>query len=266
MESAIVPKASMLADWALARGLTHLTAGEVATALSVPEEQVRIRLRVPAQRGEWVSPMHGLWIPVPPEFRAWGAPPGIEIVAAMMAHADARYYVGWLAAAELHGAAHQAPQVFQVATSRRLRWRRVGRTRFEFFTRSAVERVPVESRSTRTGVVRVSTLHTTLLDVATDVRAAAGMNNAATVVVELAEQAGFNAGTLVEVAREYPAATLQRIGWLLGRFGDTDLGPIEEAIRNRRAGQARLDPTRPLVGPLDDRWNVRLNTTVEPDL
>ncbi|WP_454858892.1 type IV toxin-antitoxin system AbiEi family antitoxin [Promicromonospora soli] len=232
----------------------------------MPEEQVRARLRVPAQRGEWVSPMHELWIPVPAEYRTWGAPPGIEIVASMMAHVDAQYYVGWLAAAELFGAAHQAPQAFQVATSKRLRSRQIGRTRFEFFVRSAVARVQVENRATRTGVVRVSTPPTTMLDLATDVRAAAGMNNAATAIVELAEQEGFDAGTLVEVAREYPAATLQRVGWLLERFGDVDLGPIEEAVRIRRAGQARLDPTQRSVGPFNDRWNVRLNTTVEPDL
>jgi predicted transcriptional regulator of viral defense system len=266
MESARVPKSSMLADWVLARGITHLTTEEVARTLSLPEDQVRARLRVPAQRGEWVSPMRGLWIPVPPEYRTWGAPPGIEIVAAMMAHADSPYYVGWLAAAELHGAAHQAPQVFQVATAKDLRGRQVGRTRFEFFTRSALARVPIESRTTRTGVVRVSTLHTTMLDVATDVRAAAGMNNAATVVLELAEQDGFNAGALVEVAREYPAATLQRVGWLLEHFGEMDLRMIEDAVRDRHVGQARLDPTRRLVGQLDSRWNVRLNTTVEPDL
>jgi predicted transcriptional regulator of viral defense system len=256
----------MLADWALARGIAHLTADEIAAILSLPVAQVRVRLRAPAQRGEWVSPMKGLWIPVPPEYRMWGAPPGIEIVAAMMAYTSVQYYVGWLAAAELHGAAHQAPQVFQVATSNDVRGRQVGRTRFEFFTRSALARVPVESRATRTGPVQVSTLHATMLDVATDVGVAAGMNNAATVVVELAEQDGFDAGTLVEVAREYPAATLQRIGSLLERFSDVDLGPIEDAVRNRHFGQARLDPSRRMVGPLDNRWNVRLNTTVEPDL
>ncbi len=210
--------------------------------------------------------MRGLWIPVPPEYRTWGAPPGAEIVAAMMEYADVRYYVGWLAAAELHGATHQAPQVFQVATSKDLRERQVGRTRFEFFTRSAVSRVPIEHRTVRTGVVQVSTVHTTMLDIAVDVRVAAGMDNAATVIVELAEQDGFDAGTLVEVAREYPAAALQRIGWLLQRFGDVALGPVEEAVRERRGGQARLDPTRGKVGSLDARWNIRLNTTVEPDL
>ena len=261
-----LPKASTLADWALARGITHLTADEVAKTLDVPVAQVRTRLRAPAQRGEWVSPMHGLWIPIPPEYRTWGAPPGIEIVAAMMAHANAQYYVGWLGAAELHGAAHQAPQVFQVATSKDLRGRQVGRTRFEFFTRSAVTRVPTEHRAVRTGVVQVSTVHTTMLDIAADVHVAAGMDNAATVIVELAEQNSFDTGTLVEVAREYPVAVLQRIGWLLERFGDVALGPVEEAVRERRGGQARLDPNRAKVGPLDDRWNIRLNATVEPDL
>lgn len=256
----------MLADWALARGVTHLTTEDVAATLSLPTDQVRVRLRAPARRGEWVSPMHGLWIPVPPEYRTWGAPPGVEIVAAMMAHADAQYYVGWLTAAELHGAAHQAPQVFQVATSRDIRARQVGRTRFEFFTRSALARIPAESRTTRTGVVHVSSVCTTMLDVGTDVRAAGGLNNAATVILELAEHHDFNGGTLVELAREYPAAALQRIGWLLEQFSEVDLDQIEDAVQRRHAGQARLDPARRLVGPLDGRWNTRLNTTVEPDL
>lgn len=38
----------------------------------------------------------------------------------MMAHLGRDYYLGWLSAAEMYGAAHQRPQVLQVAVDRHL--------------------------------------------------------------------------------------------------------------------------------------------------
>jgi hypothetical protein len=67
--------------------------------------------------------------PVAPEFRTWDGPPATEFIASLTAHLDIAYYVGWLAASSLHGAAHQAPQVTHVATSGMVRARQIGRAR-----------------------------------------------------------------------------------------------------------------------------------------
>ena len=67
-------------------------------------------------------------MPVAPQYRTWGAPPPAELVDTLMAHLDREYYVGWLSASELLGAAHQRPQVFQVAVDASIAARRIGWT------------------------------------------------------------------------------------------------------------------------------------------
>ena len=257
-------RAPELADWLLSRGVSSLSTAEVAGYLGVPEDQVRRRLHAPRRRGQWVTPAHGMWIPVPLEYRTWGAPPGIEIVDALMDHLHTDYYVGWLSAAELHGAAHQAPQVFQVATSRHIRARQVGRTRFEFQIRSGLSESPTVTFPTRSGTARVSTPEQTMFDVASDVALSGGMDNVATVVIELAEHDDFDVARLVELAPHFPAASARRIGWILGSLAEVDrLDVLREAIATRAVTASILDPFSPDEGPLDQTWQLRINRDVD---
>lgn len=258
-------RAPEAADWALAHGLASMTGTELAHILGIPEGQVRQRLHAPARRGEWVMPVRGLWVPVPPEFRTWGGPPGIELIDAMMQHLGADYYVGWLTAAALHGAAHQAPQVFQVAVSREIRNRTMGRTRFAFAQRD-VAAIPSVEHPTRSGVARVSTVAATAFDVASDVRLAGGIDNAATVILELAELEPFAIMDVATLAPRFPTAAGRRLGWVLARFaGRDDLGPLHAAVRDASSAPSRLDPSQPANGPVDDEWKLYLNRDVEPD-
>jgi predicted transcriptional regulator of viral defense system len=56
--------------------------------------------------------------------------------------------VALLSAAELHGAAHQAPQVFQVMVDRHVRDRGVGRARLRFFASTHVAQgTPTDPRA-----------------------------------------------------------------------------------------------------------------------
>jgi hypothetical protein len=68
-----------------------------------------------------------------------------------MAFLSRRCYVALLSAAELHGPAHQAPQVFQVMVDRHVRDRHVGRARLRFFAGTHVAQAPVERRNVPTG-------------------------------------------------------------------------------------------------------------------
>ncbi len=257
-------RAPELADWALAHGRASLTGTEIAQILDVPEDQVRRRLHAPARRNEWVTPTRGLWIPVPPEYRTWGASPGIEIIDAMMRHRGIRYYVGWLSAAALYGAGHQAPQVFQVAVDRQMRDRIVGRTRFVFAQRD-IDRVPALDHPTRSGSARVSTVAATMLDVADDVERAGDIDNVATVILELAEHESFDVSDLSRLASLFPAAAGRRVGRLLEHNqwnGDLDLEPLRQAVRDAVPSPSRLDPASPDRGFLDPTWMVRINADV----
>jgi predicted transcriptional regulator of viral defense system len=210
-------------------------------------------------------PVRGLWVPVPPEFRLWGAPPGIELVEAMMRHLNAAYYVGWLTAAAVHGAAHHSPQVFQVAVDRQVRDREVGRTRFEFAQRD-VARIPTVARPTRSGTALVSSPAATALDVAADVARCGGVDNAATVILELAEAEAFDILDVTELAPRFPAAAGRRVGWILERFaGRDDLDPLRLVAGALAATPSRLDPAGTASGKVDPRWLVHLNRELEPD-
>lgn len=252
----------------LSRGRVASTTAELAQLLGVPDDQVRRRLHAPAQRGEWVMPVRGLWVPVRPEYRTWGAPPGIELIDLMMRHLEAPYYVGWLTAAGVHGAAHQAPQVFQVATDRAIRDRVTGRTRFTFARRMASASIPTIAHPTQAGSARVSTIAATALDIATDVAMSGGLDNAATVIVELAEADGFRIDLVTELASGFPAASVRRVGYVLENFGSQDLD-LENLLASTRSGAtapSRLDPGGPAAGPVDLRWNLYLNREIDPDL
>lgn len=263
-QSAVTP--AHAADWMLARGRSAATTAEMAALLGVVPDLVRVRLRPYAQRGAWVSPARGLWIPVPLEYRLWGAPEGIEIVDTLMRHLDVPYYVGWLSAAAMHGAAHHAPQVFQVAVGRHIRDRTVGRTTFRFAIREHVTTVPTERRTTRSGSAAVSTREVTMLDIATDITRAGGLDNAATVLVELTEE-GFDSAALAKLSALFPATAGRRIGWILENVGERDdLEPLHAVVAARPAAASQLSPTGPTTGNTDHRWALRLNAEVEADI
>ena len=123
-------------------------------------------------------------MPIPPEFRTWGAVPASHFIDPLMRYLGHDYYVGFLSAAEFHGAAHQRPQVFQVVTSGRLRDRAFGRVRIEFTTSSDTAARPVVERNTPTGTMRVASPEVTVLDLVA-YRRGGGISNVATVVGEL---------------------------------------------------------------------------------
>ena len=261
-------RAGEAADWLLARGRGAATLDELAGLLGVPENQVRRRLAAPVRRGEWVSPVKGLWVPVPPEYRTWGAPEGVELVDHMMGYLGVHYYVGWLSAAARWGAAHQAPQEFQVAVDRQVRDRVVGRTRFRFLQRPDRVRLPTMTQRTRYTKVVVSTPEVTAFDAATDVHVCGGIDNVATVILDLDDQdRRLDGAGLAAVAGRFPAASGRRIGHILEAYSDgARLDALREAMAGRAVQPSPLDPSGPASGPVDKNWNLILNHTLEPDV
>ncbi|MEZ4479949.1 MAG: type IV toxin-antitoxin system AbiEi family antitoxin [Dehalococcoidia bacterium] len=260
--------ASELADWLLARGRVAVTSADVAELLKIPIEQVRVRLNQQVRKNRFFSPARGLWIPISPEYRIWGAVPATHFIDQLMQFLERDYYVGWLSAAELHGAAHQRPQVFQVAVSAALAQRDFGRVRLRFVTRSRVNELPRVQVQTPTGHAWVSTPELTALDLVDLPRLSGGLNNATTVIMELAQERGLNPTKLHDAARAFPTATVRRLGYLLARLDtDIDLEPLRSVVASQpRVHDSPLDPRAPLRGDRDQTWNVIVNATVEPDL
>lgn len=256
-------KASDLADWALAHGVGALTTKEVAHLAGVRKEHVPQRMASLKRRNRIFSPARGLWVPVEPQYREWGAPDPMVYIDDLMAYLGSSYRVGWLSAAALHGASHQAPQVFQVAVKRPIRARNLGRSRLEFYVRENVDSM---SLSEKGGHAKVASPGTTMLMLASDENLGGGLNNIATLLVELAEENPNYKDQLLTDACLFPDAALRRVGWLLDEFGEGAPQELARLAATFDSSTSFLSTNSERRGKFDVKWNLILNSEVDPDL
>jgi predicted transcriptional regulator of viral defense system len=120
----------------------------------------------------------------------------------MMAHLVHSYYVCVLSATEVHGFAHQRPQLFQVMSAARLRDRSFGRMHVSFVYSASAASRPVVVRNTPTGVLRVSSLECTILDLVSMPLRSGGLSNIGTVIIEVLDEQRLNVKLLCDAARQ----------------------------------------------------------------
>jgi len=135
---------------------------------------------------------------VPPEYRAAGCPPADWFIDDLMAYLGPPYYVGLLTAAALHGAAHQAPQEFQVVTDHPLPMIEIGRVRIRFVKKAHLRASPTLRVNTQTGQMRVSTPAATAFDLVRYPEHGSFLSNVVTVLHDLVER--LDGGELVRTA------------------------------------------------------------------
>lgn len=212
------------------------------------------------------SPTKGAYVPIPLENRSWGAVPATHFVDPLMKHLSRDYYVGLLSAAELHGVAHQRPQVFQVVTDRQLQPKDFARVRLRFFTSRHAGDRPTLRMNTPTGTVQVATPEVTLLDLVNWQYDSGGISNVSSIAHELVENDNVNTHRLAEAARSYPASASARTGWILEEVapGDLDLSELH-GIAAKRTEVVPLSPGGPAAGAIHHEWNVRVNASFEPE-
>jgi predicted transcriptional regulator of viral defense system len=260
-------KATELAKWLQSRGVSSITTDEVASLLVIPKNQVPQRLAPLKKRGEIVMLAKGLWAPVPPEYLTWGAPPALDIIDALMRYYKVDYYVGWLSAAELLGASHHAPQVFQVAVSRAIREKQIGRSRILFYHRGHIHNIALVKKEQKSGNVPISSKETTMLDIACDVEHVGGIDNAANLIIELCEASSPDLDVINSLSKFYPASALRRLGFLMERFTDViDLRQLSKISSVRTTAVSLLDPQSDNTGFVDKVWRLKINREVNPDI
>ncbi len=260
---------SELADWLMARGRHFITTEDAAKLLGVAPPDVRNSLRRPREAGAILAITKGGWIPVPPEHRSAGAPPPSHFIDALMNHLGHPYYVGFLSAAAMHGAAHQAPMVFQVATPAVLRDRSIGRGRFRFIQRADAGLRETLRKTVPTGRVTISSPEVTVFDLIDSPRLGGGLSNIATVIGELLEDDLLSPEELAKQAVHYPRTVSQRVGYMVETMDKMIDSPINLKLLAavvEHAEPTRLAPHRPRARDRDDRWGIFVNIDIEPDL
>ena len=266
-DQTVSPRA--LSDYLLAHGRPVVTLSEVADLLGVGPKHAASALVRLKKGNQMFSPARGLYVAVPPQYRTWGAVPALDFIDPMMHAIAAAYYVALLSAAQLHGAAHQRPQVFQVMTDHQITDRDFGRVKVRFYQNACTATTPVVLRNTGTGQARVATPAVTAFDLAARPDDGGGLSNVATVIAELAHDGLLTAADIVNLSDLYPSAVARRLGWLLDATeSGVDTDPLARitAARTSPTVMDMLQPGGSRRGHHNQRWRIIENTLVEPDL
>lgn len=249
-----------------ASGRHHFTTAEAVASLGGSVPTVRAALRRLKAKGAIADPHRGFHVIVPPEYRRLGCLPAEQFVPQLMQHLDEVYYVALLSAAELHGAAHQRPQGFQVMVKTSRRALECGAVRVQFVARKDLEHTPVIEKKTPRGPLRVASAEATALELVGYADQCGGLDHVASVLTELVES--VDAQKLVAAAALCPVAWVQRLGYLLDAGAHQKLGDalapfvkehaqvVAPLVRaHRRNGSSRVE-----------RWKLAVNANVETDL
>jgi predicted transcriptional regulator of viral defense system len=215
------------------------------------------------RQGRIFSPARGFYVVVPPEYRSWRVLPAEWFIDGMMRHLRRDYYVGFLSAAALHGASHQAPQTFRLVTDRPLEDRDIERVRLCFTAAAHVTDMPTERRIVHTGYMTVATPETTVADLAWRPGLGGGISNVATILREIDH---LDTERLARIAPLRGRPTCRRLGWLIERVRpDLDTHWLRVVARPLEGEPALLVPGRKR-GHLDRGWGLRINAAVEVDV
>lgn len=249
-----------------AQGRSTFTTEEAVRALGGRVPAVRAALRRLKAKGAIADPHRGFHVIVPPEFRRLGCLPAEHFVPDLMRHLAEPYYVALLSAAAHHGAAHQRPQVLQLMIARSRRRIECGAVQVELIVRHDMTLTPVVEQNTPRGILRIATPEATALELTGYPGHSGGLDNVATVLVDLAEV--IDADALVTEAQRAPLAWVQRLGYLLELVRAHELAScLDSVIAERGPFLVALLPSASMTGaPTDSRWRVAINSSVEPDL
>ena len=203
-----------------ARGRYHFVSADAQSALGVSPAAAKLALNRLSKHKVIASPARGFYVIVPPEYQSLRCLPADQFIPDLMKRLDMSYYAGLLSAAQYHGAAHHRPQEFQVCLATNRRSIQCGAVRVVFIVRKRITEVPVQPFNTPRGTILVSTPEATALDLVGYAQHVGGLDNAATVLSELAEK--IDPEKLAVAARAAPIPWAQRLGYILEIVGGID--------------------------------------------
>ncbi len=250
----------------LQRGQHHFATEDALKAIGGDRGSITRALNRLKARGELATPQRGFYVAVPPEYRSLGCLPAEQFVPQLMQTVSEPYHVALLSAAQLHGAAHQRPQRFQVMVKKPRPAIECGAVRVDFHVRGDLEQASTVTMNTPRGHMRVSSPEATALELVGYAKHAGGLDNVATVLSELAES--IDSERLADEASKASLAWAQRLGFLLELVDRNDVvRELQLFVQQHAHRIAPLDASSSRTGARrSQRWRIAINTDVQPDL
>jgi predicted transcriptional regulator of viral defense system len=208
-----------------------------------------------------VSIYRGYYLIVPAEYESRGILPPPIFLDTFMKFLKRPYYVGLLSAAAFHGAAHQQPQEFFVMTNYPLLRPILKRgVKVNYISTKYIPTHSLEKRKTETGTLNISAPELTAADLLTFYKRVGGFNRLLEILFELHEKIRPERLNSIFI-KSLPAATIQRLGFLFGRYlkredlAEKMLSECKKA--NRKFYSVRLKSSGKSDGRKADRvWKV----------
>ncbi len=208
------------------------------------------------------------YVIVPLEYRVVGCLPAPWFIDELMHYCKSEYYVCFLSAAAIYGAAHQQPMTFQVMTNRVLRSKRVGKLQIKFHFRKKIKPSFSQKVKTSTGYMLVATPEMTVCEIVRNMNVAGQIHNVATIIGELGSQIKISTIRKLNQMADVELTTIQRLGYLMEFLElEVDLTPLLQLIEEKKPNYFPL-----VVGGSEKilernkRWRILVNEKVETDL
>ncbi len=254
-------------DQLQSQGKYSFTRQEVLQKTKQPLRAVRRALERLQQKKRVVLVTRGFYVIVPLEYRESGILPAEWFIHQLMEYMELPYYVGLLSAAALHGAAHQRVQEFQVLTNRQLRPILAKGLMIHFLVKKNLDvSSGVIQVKSETAYIRVSSPELTAIDLIKYSKAAGGLNNIATIFLELSET--INGDELLKLARkERSTVFIQRLGYLLDHLGfESKTESLAQWLSGQKIHPVLLDPAQKKgKSLLNKKWKLIENQTIEAE-
>ncbi len=246
-----------------AHGRYHFVSADAQSALGVSPAAAKLALNRLSKQKVVASPARGFYVIVPPEYQALRCLPADQFIPDLMKRHDLSYYAGLLSAAQYHGAAHHRPQEFQVCLAINRRPIECGAVRVVFIVRKQIAEVPVEPFNTPRGTIVVSTPEATALDLVGYAHHAGGLDNAATVLSELAEK--IDPEELAVAAHAAPVSWAQRLGYILEFVGNGErTSPLKNYVSQHAKHTVALLAAGPRRRSSQNRdWKLDVNVEID---
>lgn len=189
---------------------------------------------------------------------------------AMMNNLDAKYYVGLLNAAAMKGASHQSVMSFTVVTDKVLKPIKLRGLTIDFITKKHFGDISeIEKVGGRGGYFYISTPELTAIDLIRFPAKSGQLNNIATVLSELNESIKKEKLKTICEKNRTPIAALQRLGYIQDVIlKEKDLSECIYKILIKRKMQLvplSIGNKNKTEYAIDKKWNLKINTKVEPD-
>jgi len=255
----------------MSNGKYYFTTLELKQNLKINQPSLSVSLSRLAKKGRLKMIRRGFGVIYP----TIGNEPHLSFyVDGMMNYLGVRYYVGLLSAAAYWGASHQSNMSDQIVVNKFMADISFQKSQIGFITKKGTfPKGFITKIAGMGGYYNISTPELTAFDLIRFPKRSGHLNNIATILGTLSEK--WDGRKIQSLCNDpiIPTVTLQRLGYLL-EFLDLQKESkyFERALSNRHTTSLFLSNSENKEEmntshyELNKRWNLYINTTVEPDL